>query len=202
VLTPSPAPTGGPCVTGDDDGDGVCNDVDNCPDIDNPEQSDRDGDGSGDLCDDIDAELDIRRARVRSGKPGKGEVIVKGEVVLDEGESFDPASGVEVQVVDSLTLDRTFAFVAGDCRTLKSGRITCKTPDGAWTARFDPLKAKPGHVRFDLRFKGLTVTEPFGPPLLLRLTTSPPAAGTGIDRVGTIEDCRVTTKAMLCVVRP
>jgi hypothetical protein len=202
VGTPSPAPTGGPCATGDDDGDGVCNDVDDCPEIDNPDQSDVDGDGFGDVCDDVDDELEIRRARVRSGKPGKGEIIVKGEVVLDEGESFDPAAGIEIQVIDSLTLDRTFAFVAGDCRTLKSGRITCKTPDGAWTARFDPLKAKPGHVRFDLRFKGLTVTEPFGPPLLVRLTTDPPVAGAGIDRVGTIDDCRVTTKAMLCVVRP
>ncbi len=164
--------------------------------------ADLDGDGLGDPCDDIDAELDLRRARVRAGKPGKGEIIVKGEIAVAPGDLFDPATGVEIQVVDSLTLDRTFAFVAGDCRTLKSGRITCKSPDGAWTARFDPLKAKPGRVRFDLRFKGLSITEPFAPPLLVRLTTDPAAAGTGTDRVGTIDDCRVTTKAMLCVVRP
>ena len=201
VSTPSPAPTGGPCASGDEDGDGVCDDVDNCPEIDNADQSDIDSDGLGDPCDDIDAELEIRRARVRSGKPGKGEIIVKGEVAVSEGAFFAPASGTEIQVIDSLTLDRTFTFVAGDCRSLKSGRITCKTPDGEWTARFDPLKAKPGRVRFDLRFKGLTITEPFGPPLLLRLTTDPPAAGTGIDRVGAIDECRVTTKALLCVVR-
>jgi len=195
-------PTDGSCGdAGDDDADGVCDDVDNCPQVDNPDQADLDGDGLGDPCDEIDAELELRRARVRGGA-GKGEIIAKGEVVVEPGTFFQPALGVEIQVADGLTLDRTFAFLASDCRTLKSGRVTCKTPDGAWTARFDPLKAKPGRVRFDLRFKSLTVTEPFGPPLLVRITTDPPSAGAGVDRVGTIDDCRVTSKAMLCVVRP
>jgi hypothetical protein len=41
--------TGGVCV--DSDGDGVCDDVDNCPANSNPNQEDRDGDGVGDVCD-------------------------------------------------------------------------------------------------------------------------------------------------------
>jgi len=35
----------------DSDGDGVCDDVDNCPAVVNPNQEDRDGDGVGDVCD-------------------------------------------------------------------------------------------------------------------------------------------------------
>jgi hypothetical protein len=35
----------------DSDGDGVCDEVDNCPAVCNPQQLDRDGDGLGDLCD-------------------------------------------------------------------------------------------------------------------------------------------------------
>ena len=40
---------GGACV--DSDGDGVCDEDDNCPATPNPDQSDRDGDGVGDVCD-------------------------------------------------------------------------------------------------------------------------------------------------------
>ena len=39
-------------ASGDQDGDGVCSDVDNCPDNANADQTDSDGDESGDACDD------------------------------------------------------------------------------------------------------------------------------------------------------
>jgi hypothetical protein len=40
--------------TGDSDGDGVCSDVDNCPDVSNSDQLDIDGDGIGDACDTVE----------------------------------------------------------------------------------------------------------------------------------------------------
>lgn len=39
------------CPTGDSDGDGICNDADNCPNLSNPLQPDQDDDGVGDGCD-------------------------------------------------------------------------------------------------------------------------------------------------------
>ncbi|MEF8716670.1 MAG: hypothetical protein V5B35_15120 [Candidatus Accumulibacter necessarius] len=53
---------GGGCV--DSDGDGVCDSVDNCPAVPNPDQKDTDGDGVGDACDivprcDADGDTDI-----------------------------------------------------------------------------------------------------------------------------------------------
>ncbi len=38
-------------VTGDRDGDGVADDIDNCPDFFNPDQTDTDNDGIGNRCD-------------------------------------------------------------------------------------------------------------------------------------------------------
>lgn len=43
-----------PTCSGDDDGDGVANPDDNCPDVPNPDQTDTDGDGQGDACDNDD----------------------------------------------------------------------------------------------------------------------------------------------------
>ncbi len=45
-----------PCATqgGDTDGDGVCDDTDNCVNIPNPNQTDSDGNGVGDACDSSD----------------------------------------------------------------------------------------------------------------------------------------------------
>jgi len=50
------------CAPGDDaDGDGICQDVDNCPGAVNHDQTDTDGDGQGDACDAcaLDADNDI-----------------------------------------------------------------------------------------------------------------------------------------------
>src|SRR4029079_5586090 len=41
----------GDCGPADADGDGVADDVDNCPAVANANQADADGDGAGDLCD-------------------------------------------------------------------------------------------------------------------------------------------------------
>lgn len=49
-----PTASGGTAAGGDDSGDASPDPVDNCPDVDDPDQTDTDGDGEGDLCDDDD----------------------------------------------------------------------------------------------------------------------------------------------------
>ncbi len=142
----------------------------------------------------------MKRARVRAGANQKGEIQVKGEILVTPG-TFTPALGFEMQVADSLMLDQTFVFTAADCTTFKNGRVSCKSSDGRRTARFDPLRAKPGRVRVSIRLQSLTLTEPFAPAFVARITSDPPVAVLGIDRIGSIDTCRVTAKAMLCVAK-
>jgi len=66
-------------ISGDRDGDAVCDERDNCPAVANPDQSDADRDGSGDACDSCTAAFDRR------------------ELCLDEG--YDPRNGLSDFVV-------------------------------------------------------------------------------------------------------
>jgi hypothetical protein len=80
ILQPRVFPP--PCE--DRDGDGVCDDDDNCPDTPNPGQEDSDGDGIGDACDegglvcdvdddgDVDA-VDLRIIRQANRQPPVGD---------------------------------------------------------------------------------------------------------------------------------
>ena len=50
----------------DEDGDGVCDEVDNCPDVYNPNQEDFNADGVGDACDGIGLDEDaIQRKLIK-----------------------------------------------------------------------------------------------------------------------------------------
>jgi hypothetical protein len=65
-------------ISGDRDGDGVCDVVDNCPARENPEQVDEDGDGIGDVCDDCVAASRSRPLCLDDGynrRNGRGEVV-------------------------------------------------------------------------------------------------------------------------------
>lgn len=67
------------------DGDGVANDVDNCPSVANAAQSDFDGDGSGDACDaDIDGDGVANDADLCDMSPVGGIVHPDTGCTLDE----------------------------------------------------------------------------------------------------------------------
>jgi hypothetical protein len=62
----------------DDDGDGVVNDLDDCPGDADPDQQDADGDGGGDLCDPCPADADDRC--LDSG--GETGIVDTGDLVI------------------------------------------------------------------------------------------------------------------------
>ena len=103
----------------DSDGDGVCDTVDDCPTIPNPDQSDRDGDGIGDACDPCTNVVPVTLARTRlrvSGlltPPGDDRLSFKGalRLAVPLSPSVDPMSkGLRVLLVSrsgAPTLDAT-----------------------------------------------------------------------------------------------
>ena len=83
------------CLTYDFDGDGIPDINDNCPDIPNPDQSDRDGDGIGNVCDEIVVPVDIKPAScpnpIRLREIGIVPVAIMGTVDFDV-KQIDPAT--------------------------------------------------------------------------------------------------------------
>lgn len=89
----------------DTDGDGVPDEEDNCPDIDNANQGDIDGDGVGDDCDDdIDGDgdlndtdncrFDMNADQADTDGDGSGDVCdddVDGDGVLDAADACVPS---------------------------------------------------------------------------------------------------------------
>ena len=66
------------------DGDGVCGNVDNCPNVANPDQADSDGDGIGDACETFTAPLPLWKKY--------SSICIKGTPALgDDGYIYVPA---------------------------------------------------------------------------------------------------------------
>ena len=82
----SPSPTGTPTPTplADDDGDGIPDARDNCPSVFNPAQSDGNGDGRGDACDETaQRAFVIKRVSLRADGAANGSLRLRGW--LDRG---------------------------------------------------------------------------------------------------------------------
>jgi hypothetical protein len=64
------------CTSGDDDGDGIGNLVDNCGSVSNPDQADCDGDGAGNVCDGLNGiyqQAEVRTCNIDKDSGWTGE---------------------------------------------------------------------------------------------------------------------------------
>lgn len=83
----------------DRDGDGVCDGVDNCPDLNNPSQRDTDMDGQGDACDPLcGGEMIAEEHRLAFGS-------VSGVSINGGGNFAEVSPGATVEVEVSYLLD-------------------------------------------------------------------------------------------------
>jgi cysteine-rich repeat protein len=99
-----PADTG---ITGDLDADGLCDALDTCPDMPDPDQIDRDDDGLGDPCDPCtnvypglidNAKLRLRKLALA---PGSQRVKFRGALHLPPGTAIAPAAdGLRFMITD------------------------------------------------------------------------------------------------------
>lgn len=192
----------GVCTPGaggaDGDGDGIIDCLDNCPDDPNADQSDVDGDGTGDVCDPDDGPQKIIRARM-SGDTSlvadNGKIVAKGDfVALAPAEQLTHTAGITFRVRDTRESDATYVWTAAECaHTPKNGRIKCKSPDKRFRADLKPVPKQPAAVRWKLKMTRIGVQAPFREPVTVTLTY-----GAGIDRVGIIVDCGVKTNSIVC----
>ena len=196
----------GVCVPGgggDADGDLVCDADDNCPALANAGQSDLDGDGDGDACDDDDVDLNVVIARLRRSinvAHPNGAILSKGDFLRLAPEApLTVTGGFIVRVEDQVGLDVTFTFTQGECLTNAKNRIKCKNADNTRQIILQPVSGtNQQDYRYSGKFSKLALAGPFFMPVRVTITNGPATLEQGIDRVGSIIDCRQTTLGMNC----
>jgi hypothetical protein len=197
LVLAGPARVALACPT-DSDGDGVCDAMDNCPAVANPDQADLDGDLLGDACDDADAELNVTRLQLKhdSGRSANDVSLyrVKGDILLAPTESpLSSGDGLGVHVQDSLETDLGRTWTSGECATSQSGNIRCISTDRTAKLLVRKIRA-PRVYRYSVKVKRVALPEnrAFVPPIAVTLSNG------AVDRVGSILDCRADNSGLYC----
>jgi len=190
----------------DTDGDGVPEQFDLCPTVPDPDQRDLDGDGLGNACDDVDGTLRPTRLQVRrstSETRPNGRIVLEGELLLEgAGGSVAVPDGLTLRLTDSLQLDQTVEWVAGECKRTTRGIVRCRSGQAPrHVAELKPLPSDiPGVETYLLKVRVVqrNLDAPFVPPLRVTMTNDPREPGRGIDRIGTPIDCAARAYGLEC----
>lgn len=135
--------TGTTGTTGRDaDGDGIADEIDNCPEIDNPGQGDADGDDVGDFCDeevvDTDEVLFVPPGVTHAMSGSRcytGEIRIHGTVELEPAAAGNPDGGTlqlfseaSILVADGGQIDGIGAGFAGGVAAPTNGGLQGQGP--------------------------------------------------------------------------
>lgn len=197
AWVPGVAPATALACPADDDGDGVCNDLDNCPADPNADQADFDGDLAGDVCDPRDAELNPTRLTLKrdtSTNNDSSSIKAKGDFLLSPPvDVLGAAAGIAVRVRDTMTTDHVQTWAPGDCVEQPAPtKIVCLSPDRTAKITLRAIKATPTVVKFVLTLKRVGLAGPFDAPVDMTISNG------AFDRFGPIGDCRLSDKTLVC----
>ena len=188
------AANGGTCCTPictlvDPDGDGVCTQLDNCPSVSNPSQSDLDGDDVGDACDIGQMTLRTLRLGARTGSTFATSVTAAGTLPAPL------AVPSEVHILlgagaFGLNVSSLPAWAAKVC-TSTVKRTRCVSPDRGLSLALSVRAAMPGVVSFRLKVKHPPTTPLLGAPVgIIFLQPS------GLHS-GTLDTCRIAASGSI-----
>ena len=163
------APARALCGGVDTDGDMVCDGVDNCPADPNPDQSDVDADGIGDVCDPVDGVIMQAKVSLRIVTPAlRGQA--KGYVqTTPPMTTFAVPTSVEATIHDGGTNVLTVSWAASDCLSVR-GSTRCKTVDRGSLLVMKPVRSVAGLFRMRVRTKQSIAANPFPGPGTVELT--------------------------------
>jgi hypothetical protein len=179
----SEACSSGSCIapTGalDDDGDGICNADDGCPDC--------------------DFALSIEKARVVRDSGNlrhNGKVVAKASFLAPIGSpgEFGIAGPIGIRVRDAGTLAVDAIFQPSDCKSRRN-IVTCKSSDRRFNLRVKPFRPRDqsGLQILNFTLKTLSIGPSFQAPLSIQLQH-----GAGISRTGSIATCETAAGLLRC----
>lgn len=181
----------------DADADTIADASDNCAGTWNPGQSDIDGDGAGDGCDDADAVLTTADVVIRAAAAGapKGRVTLKGTFTTTAaGDVFDAANGIAVTVTPGSQAPVDASWSAAECRAPNARKVTCASPDRAATATVQ--LGKTGVWKYKITLSRRALASPPAAPVTVAIRH-----GLGpIDRVGALGACTPASATVRCAM--
>lgn len=190
-----------PCT--DTDGDGVCDDVDNCPLTANADQADTFGSPAGDAC---ERQMVVAKAKLRTGTVAspKGKMSARGTFIVQTG-GFQPTANVAIHMTDGNGTEVNAPAQDGAnpdgtlCNSTVPVRVKCRNSSPTLSAvavfKLGPPDALGAQlVSWSVKLAKLATNQIVDGPITVDVTD----VAQGIVYDDSIFDCRVSNGKLTC----